>query len=222
MYGKSAILEGGQELSAITNRDFNNGTLLQRIIDAVNSLALNSGTLAVGKLQPPPPVQSISVAGTLNPATNSHIANSEILHWTIGHTQAIQKNIRYFSEISTTPSFYQAHVIDHGTSRTGITTLPTYLNDGVTRQGFYLRSYAQYPGSDPQKPTVFGGAAGPTKILMNGGGAAVNGTVITTGSACTLLPSTGSGTAAADGSQSGQGLGTSLARSAPGPKRQAS
>ena len=49
MQGKNGILEGGQELTRITQMDFNNGNLLNRIIEAVNSLATNLGASAVGK-----------------------------------------------------------------------------------------------------------------------------------------------------------------------------
>lgn len=212
MQGKTAQLEGGQELTAIQQKDFNNGTLLQRIIDAVNSVAQNLGAAAVGKLTPPPPLQSVSVQGTLNTASNTLTVptNTELLHWVLNHTQPVVKGVQYFSEIDTNKNFTAPHVYSHGASRSGFLHLPTFLSDGVTQQPFYLRSYAQYPGSDAHEPVVFGGLASPTKIQMNG---------IT---ALTFLQSTGSGTAAANGSQGGQGLGTSLVRSQPGPKRQLS
>jgi len=98
-------------------------------------------------------------------------------------------------------------VIDHGCSRTGFTSLPTYLNDGNTKQTYYMRSYAQYPGSDPAKPTVLGNLGGAIQIQMTGS------------SATTLLSSTGSGTASPSGQQGGHGLGIVIDRPAPGPKR---
>ena len=180
------------------------------MIDAVNSVAQNLGAAAVGKLVSPPPVQSISVQGVQSPATSNITATSEILHWVINHTQPISKGIRYFSEVDVTPNFPNPHVIDHGTSRTGFLHLPTFLNDGVTKQTYYLRSYAQYPGSDPQKPVVYGGLTNPLGIQMTGA------------SAMTLLASPGSGTAAANGSQGGKGLGVDLVRSQSGPKRNTS
>jgi len=205
MQGKTSQLDGGQELTIVSQRDFNNGNLLSRIIDSINGLAKNLGAVAVGKLDPPPPIQSINVQGAQS--GNTLTCPSEILHWTINHTQEIQKHVNYFSEIATEPNFLAPHVIAHGASRTGFLTLPTYLNDGATKQTYFLRSYAQYPGSDPHTPVVLGGLASPLRIQMTGS------------SATTLLSSTGSGTAAANGSQGGKGLGVVLTRPAPTTKR---
>jgi hypothetical protein len=205
MQGRTSQLDGGQELTAVQRKDFESGNLFSRIIDAVNSVAQNLGAVAVGKLDPPPPVQSIQVQGVQS--GNVITCPSEILHWTINHTQEIQKHVHYFSEIATEPNFLAPHVISHGASRTGFLHLPTFLNDGVTKQTFYLRSYVQYPGSGPNKPVVVGGLAGATKIQMTGS------------SATTLLSSPGSGTASANGTQGGKGLGTVLTRSAPTTKR---
>ena len=207
MYGKNAQLDGSQELTAIQRKDFESGTLFQKIIDAVNSVSRNLGASAVGKLPPPPPIQSVNVKGSLDPASNTITCASEILHWTINHTQAVDKGVHYFSEIDTDRNFNQPHVISHGASRTGITTLPTFMDDGATRQTYYLRSYAQMAGSDAHKPVVVGGLSGATRIQMTGS------------SGVTLLPSTGSGTASSNGTQGGHGLGTLLTRSAPAPKR---
>ena len=204
MQGKNGILEGGQELTRITQMDFNNGNLLNRIIEAVNSLATNLGASSVGKSAPPTPVDAIQVQGTQS--GNVLTAPSEILHWVMTHNQPVQKGVRYFSEIDTDPNFNQPHVIDHGTSRSGFLHLPTQDNEGNT-QTYYLRSYPQHPGSDPASPTVFGGLAGATKIQMTGT------------SKTTLLSSTGSGTASSAGTQGGKGLGTLLVRPAPAPKR---
>jgi len=197
-------LSGGQELAAIKNRDVLLGSLLERIIDGSNSLAKNAGVGVIGKVSPPPPIDSIQVQGTQSGSTVT--CASEILHWTMTHNQSIDKNIRYFSEIDTNPNFPSPHVIDHGTSRTGITTLPTY-SVGSTKNAFYLRSYAQYHGSDACSPTVHGGLGSPLKIQMTGS------------SVVSLLPSTGSGTASPSGQQGGLGLGTVLTRPSPRPKR---
>lgn len=208
MQGKAAQLEGGQELSKIQQKDFDTGTLLQRIIDSVNSVAKNIGAVAVGKLPPPPKIDSIQVQGTQASSTSNVLTcPSEILHWTMAHTQEISKGVKYFSEIDTSPNFPQPHVVDHGASRSGFLSLPTFQNDGATMNTYYLRSYPQYPGSDAAKPTVFGGFNGATKIQMTGT------------SKTTILPSTGSGTASTAGTQGAQGLGTALTRSAPAPKR---
>jgi hypothetical protein len=207
MQGNASRLEGGQELIRIQQKDYENGKLLDRIIDAVNTLAKNVGATAVGKLSPPPPIDSIQVQGLMGtPSSNSFTCPSEILHWTITHNQTLDKGVRYFSEVSTDHNFppFSTHVVDHGTSRSGFLSLPTFLSDKVTMQTYFLRSYPQYPGSDPQKPTVFGGQASPLKIQMTGI------------SSTTLLSSTGSGTAV---TQSGKGLGVVLTRPSPGPKR---
>ena len=220
MQSRNAILEGGQELSVISQQDFNHGSLLQRIISAVNSLASNVGVSAVGKLPPPPPVDSIQVQGTQS--GNVLTAPSETLHWTMAHNQEVQKGIHYFTEIDTNPNFTQPHVIAHGTSRTGFLHLPSQDNNGV-QQTYYMRSYPQMPGSDPQKPTVLGGLGAATQIVMTPptttvtiGGLPVT---ISIPSKTTLLPSTGSGTAAPNGQQGGHGLGKVLTRPAPTTKR---
>ena len=205
MQGKNSDLQGGQELTKLTQKDFDNGSLLKRIIAAVNSLAQNTGAAAVGKLSPPPPINSIQVQG--EQSGNIITAPSEHLHWTLAHNGEVKKGVQYISEIATEPNFLAPHVVDHGSSRSGFLHLPTYLNDGVTKQTYYLRSYAQYHGSDPAKPTVLGGLAGATQIIMTGN------------SPSTLLASTGSGTASHTGQQGGKGLGVDLTRPAPGPKR---
>src|SRR5271157_3247875 len=207
MQGRSAILEGSQELTAIQQKDFNNGNLLARIIDAVNGLARNVGVAAVGKLDPPTPIQSIQVSGTQN--GNVITCPSEILHLTLNHTQEVNKGVQYIHEISTEPSFLAPHIIDTGCSRSLFVHLPAQDNNG-NPQPYYHRAYPQYPGSDPQKPTVLGGLANATQILMTGG---------STPSKTTLLSSTGSGTASATGTQGGHGLGKVLTRPAPAPKR---
>lgn len=220
MQGKKSILEGGQELTVVSQKDFNNGNLFSRIIDAVNNLAKNVGATAVGKLDPPPPIQGINVQGTQ--VGNVLTAPSEILHWTLNHTQEIQKNVHYFTEIDTNPNFTQPHVIHHGTSRSGFLNLPTQDSNGNT-QTYYMRSYPQMPGSDPQKPTVLGGLAGATQIQMTPptGTVIVGGTpyAVSLPSKTSLLSSTGSGTASPTGTQGGRGFGVDLTRSAPTTKR---
>jgi hypothetical protein len=207
MRGLNEQLEGGRELANINIRDSYAGSLFDRIISAVNTLAKNAGVAAVGKVTPPPPIDKINVQGTL--AGSTLTAPSEILHWTLTHNQAIAKGVRYFSEIDTSPSFPSPHVIDHGTSRSAFLSLPT-TDQNSNKQTYYLRSYAQYPGSDPCKPTVHGNNGGAIGIQMTGS------------SATTLLSSAGSGTASPNGQQGGHGLGIVLDRPAPGPKRNVS
>ena len=205
--GISGRLTGGRELPYLSQKDPYAGSILQRIINAVNMLAKNAAVSPLGKLSPPPPIDGQQVQGTFNSATNTLTCPSEHLHFTITHNQAIQKGVQYVHEISTEPNFLQPHVVDSGCSRSVFIHLPTFQSDGKTVQPYYLRSLPQYPGSDPQKHTTFGGANAPTKIVMTGL------------SGSTLLPSTGSGTASTSGQQGGRGLGTVLNRPAPGPKR---
>ena len=202
-----AELQGGQELSYINQRDAYTGSLLSRMIQAVNTLAKNAGVAAVGKVSPPPPIGRINVQGALSGDTVT--CPSEILHWTLDHNQAVAKGIKYFSEIDTDPNFPSPHVVDHGTSRSAFLTLPKMDNAGNVHT-YYLRSYAQMPGSDPCKPTVHGNLGAPLKIKMTGA------------SKTSLLTSAGSGTASPNGQQGGHGLGKVLDRPAPGPKRNVS
>lgn len=206
MLGVNEELEGGRELNYITLRDNYAGSLFSRVIGAVNALAKNYGVAAVGKKSSPPPIDSITVSGPSPVKGIINIPNSEILHWTMEHNQEVSKGIHYFSEIDTTPSFTNPHVIHHGTSRSGFLSLPTNNSSNV-KQTYYLRSYAQYPGSDPVKPTVLGGLSGAIGIQMGGT------------SQTSLLPSNGSGTAAPNGSQGGHGFGVVLTRPSPRPKR---
>jgi hypothetical protein len=205
MQGQNAQLEGGRELPYLNQKDSYLGSILQRIIAAVNQTATNAAVSSVGELTPPPPIESINLQGTQSGSTVT--CPSEVLHWTLSHSQAIQKNIRYFTEIDTDPNFTNPHVIDHGTSRTGpFISLPALDNDG-NKQTYHMRSYAQYTGSKPSTPTVLGGLTNAIGIQMTGT------------SKTSLLPSTGSGTASPTGQQGGHGLGKVLDRPAPTTKR---
>jgi hypothetical protein len=197
-------LQGGRELNYVSQKDAYSGNLFQKLITAVNTLAKNAGVSAVGKVSAPPRIDGINVQGTL--AGDTITAPSEVLHWTLTHNQEIQKGIRYFSEIDKDPNFPTPHVIDHGTSRSAFLHLPALDNDGV-QHTYYMRSYAQYHGSDPSHPTVLGNLGGALKIQLTGT------------SKTSLLTSAGSGTAAPNGQQGGHGLGKVQTRPAPGPKR---
>jgi hypothetical protein len=126
----------------------------------------------------------------------------------ITHNSPLQKNIRYFVEADTNAAFPQPHVFDLGSSRTLFAPLPN--KDGSGNQlNWHFRSYAQYQGSDASEHSYFGTQFTPTPV-------AVGGTA-----QFTPLASTGSGTALANGTQGGQGLGKVLQRPAIGPKRSA-
>lgn len=177
------ILTGGRQLVRLIKQDANLGTLLQQIITGVNTLADNTASSAVGRLPAPPPVNGVTVK-----------VAGELAHVQIAHSAAIQQGVRYFTEVATNQNFTQPLVIDHGTSRTSHPfPLPT-KDDGGNTQSYYFRSYCQYPGSDPSRPVVYGGAS-PTAVTMGGS------------TQLTLLPSTGSGTSANTGQQAGWGLG---------------
>lgn len=204
MQGENSQLQGGQELSFLAEQNPFLGTILNRIINAVNLTAKNASVSSTGKVPPPNPVDAVNVSGALS--NNAITVNGELLHLTLTHNQAVDKGIRYFTEVDTNPGFTQPHVFDHGTSRSLFIHLPAKTAAGA-KQTYYVRSYAQYHGSDPTKPTVLGGLSGPTPITMTGS------------SQVDLLPATGSGTASPGGQQGGKGLGTVVSRPAPGPKR---
>lgn len=196
--------DGGRELALLRQQSPLVGTLLGRLIDGLNRLAGNVGASPNGELPPPSPVNSTTVAGTL--VTNTLTAPGEILHWVHTHNVPINRNIQYITEVSANdPNFSAPHPIDTGSSRSGFVHLPANDSNGAAVT-YYLRAVAQYPGSGPTKPTVYGGLGGPTGIRLTG---ATN---------MTLLTSQASGTAKPG--QGGQGLGAVRSRGpVGGPKR---
>jgi len=203
--GKNPILDGGRELNYVTQKDVYYVALFGRIINSINNLAKNLGASAVGKNAPPPPIESINVSGPV-PSNGVVTLQSELLHWTLTHNAPVQKGIQYITEIDTSPNFIQPHVHDHGCSRSGFLWLPSHdaNNNQLT---YYMRSYAQYHGSDPCKSYVYGGRTAAIGINPTGT------------SQVSILNSTGSGTASPTGQQGGRGLGVDIERPAPGPKR---
>jgi hypothetical protein len=184
-----AKLDGGQFLDDLNQKDSRLAQLFQRIITGVNNVAGAAGVAPFGETAPPTSPNGISVSV---PAVGS---GSEMIHVAIADNNPLNRNARYFSEISTTPSFSQPIVVDHGASRTSHPIpLPTMSADGTTTHTYYVRSYSQYPGSKPSAPVVYGGAS-PIGIQMAGS------------SKLDLQPSTGSGTAPGSGQSAGQGLG---------------
>jgi hypothetical protein len=194
-----AKLDLSQVVSAVAQGAPNWQTLmaraLQRIEDGVNNLGQQVAAEPVGFSQPPAPLQSVNVKTA-----------GEMVHVTLTHNVPIQKNVHYFVEYDTDPSFPQPHVIHNGTSRTVPPfTLPTQDDNG-NPVNYYFRGYPQFPGSHPAAPVNHGGTT-PTAVTLGG---------LTQMS---LLPSTGSGTAAADGQQGGYGFGKTNTRPAIAPKR---
>lgn len=174
------------------------GQFLRRyVIPAIQNLGTNTGASPNGFVPPPDAPQGLTI--------NSQ--GTENVQFTVNHTAPVQKGIEYFTEVSTSPAFHgpQTRTEHHGTSRSPVSTLflPTKDTGGNTHD-YYARSYAQMPGS---QRSGFSPVVGP--FNMTGTTEADH------------TPSTGSGTAAANGSQPGQGWGNNLQRPAVGPKRQA-
>ena len=179
----NGILAGGRALTSWMQNNPTQGSLLQKVITAVNTLAENTASSAVGRSAPPPPINALNVK-----------VSGEYAHVTIEHTGNIQKGVHYFVEAANNANFIGAHPIHFGTSRTRDPIHLAALDDTGAAQKWFLRGYAQYPGSDPSAPVAYGGAS-PTAITPTG----------TT--QLTWQPSTGSGTASSSGQQVGWGFG---------------
>lgn len=186
--GVGGEVDGGRELSYVEQQNPQLGALLRRVLLGVNTLSKNTGASATGEVAAPKAPDSVNTA-----------VSGEMLHVSISHGGQLQRGVQYFTEISPNdPSFSAPIVYHHGSSRTPPPIpLPTKTAaTGNATHNYYVRSYAQYSGSQPSAPTVFGGSgSAPVAIQMTGS---------TIGD---LLPSTGSGTAANTGQQGGSGLG---------------
>lgn len=172
------------------------GQYLRRyVIPAIQNLGTNMGATANGFVSPPDAPQGLVI----------NKQGPESAQFTVQHTSPVQKGIEYFTEVSTSQSFAgpQTRTEHHGASRAPVSTafLPTKDSSGNTHK-YYFRSYAQMPGS---QRSGYSPVVGP--ITMSGATEADH------------TPSTGSGTAAADGSQPGQGWGNNLTRPAVAAKR---
>lgn len=197
------FFDGGRELAMLRQNSPLVGSLMQRFIDAVNRGLQRAGVSQAGQLPAPPPIDSITVKGTMT--AGKLVVPGELLHFVHTHNVPLNRGIQYVAEVDTSPNFPNPHPIDTGSSRSGFTTLPT-KDDNGTLVNYYLRAVPQYHGSAPAKPTVFGGLQGPIPINMSGSTQA------------TLLPSQAGGTAKPG--QGGQGLGAVAVRGpVGGPKR---
>jgi len=170
---------------------------LRGIRDGLNNLGQNIAVDPAGNLPAPPPINQLTVK------TNGQ----GLVHATITDNNAIQKHANYFVEYDTSPSFPQPHVIHLGASRTMSPILLPAGDDNGNPQKFYFRAYSQYLGSKEPGPKVHFGGSAPTAV--NPGGS----------QNMTLLPSTGSGTAQANGQGGGSGFGKVLFRAGVQPKR---
>ena len=179
-----ANLDGGRFLADLYNTDSIQATFQQKIINAINNLGSTLGANPVGLVQPPPTIDGVNTS-----------VSGEMLQISLNHNHPVNRGINYFSEIDTNPNFSQPIVVAHGPSRTSTPlSLPTYNASGK-KMNYYVRSYAQYLGSKPCAPTVYGGPLNPASIQMGGA------------TQMDLLPSTGSGTASPTGQQGGSGYG---------------
>jgi len=193
-----AKLDLSQALRAIASETSDSPVLLanalQKIVDGINNLGQQLAAEPVGHSQAPAPLAGVNVKTA-----------GELVHVTLTHNVPVSKNIHYFLEYDTNPSFSNPHVEHLGTSRGRVLNLPSLSDTGDTHD-WYFRAYPQFPGSHPAKPVNFGGIV-PTAVNLDG----------TT--ELTLQNSTGSGTAAPDGQQGGYGFGKSNIRRPVGPKR---
>ena len=190
-------LDSSQFLKQIKNKDPHLGMFLETWMDQVNVALHQAGVDMKGQRAAPPPIAGINVA-----------AGSDHVHVTINDPSQISKNVQYFVEYSANdPTFAQPHVEHLGATRGKVLALPAKNGSGAT-QTYYFRAYSQYPGSNPQtKHQYFGQRGAPTAVTLTGT------------STLNLLPSPGSGTGRADGTQGGAGLGPVLTRPVVGPKR---
>lgn len=167
------------------------GRALQNLADGINNLGKNVAGDATKTLPGPSTPQSLTVK------TN----NAGLVHAVIKDHNQIQRGIHYFVEYDTDPAFKQPHVVHLGASRSMNPILLPDTDDDDNPQVWHFRAYAQMPGSEPSAPINFGGD---TPTPVNPGG----------GVKMSLIPSTGSGTAPANGQSAGQGYGKVLHRPA--------
>lgn len=161
---------------------------LENVQDAINQTALVSGVDSTTHLDPPDPPAALNVK----------VANNgELVHLTVEDNSSRDRARTYFIEHSANdPAFSQPFVHQLGAGRDLKLNLPTFLDDGVTVQDHYFRTYSMNPGSKTASPHVYyGDVYSPVAVNCNG----------TT--AMTLLPSTGAGTAPSNGQKAGHGFG---------------
>lgn len=185
-----AQLDGGRFLADEYSKDSIRATFFQKIIDAINKLGTTLGANPVGEVAPPNPINNINVA-----------TSGEYMQVALNHNSAVNRGVHYFVEVAANdPNFTQPQVLDMGASRSPLPFLLPTLDNNGNAISYYVRAYAQYPGSKPSEITTFGGPLNPTPIQMGG----------TT--KLSPLPSTGSGTASPSGQQGGSGMGKNLVR----------
>src|SRR6516225_12298686 len=191
------MIDPTQYLKQVKNRDPKLGMLLEAWIDQVSTALSHLGMSTTGKVDKPAQLAGLNVA-----------AGSDHVHVTITDPAQINKNVQYFVEYSVNdPSFSQPHVEHFGATRGRVIALPAKTGAGAM-QTYYFRAYSQYVGGDPQSKHIYWRQRGnPTAVTLSGS------------SMLNLLPSQGSGTGRADGTQGGAGLGLVLTRATVTAKR---
>jgi hypothetical protein len=163
------------------------------MVKGINQSGSSSGIDPSGVQPSPPPIQALNVK------TNG----TGLVHVTITDHNQISKNLHYFVEYDTDPSFSNPQVKHLGVTRTMDPIALPGNDDNGNPQSFYFRAYSQYPGSHPGPPIKFGGTSA---TAVNPGGT----------QNLTLLQSTGSGTAQTSGQEGGSGFGKIQIRPATG------
>src|SRR6266849_4685459 len=133
------------------------GKLIELAFDCIDGTANHIGVNPFGKLAPPDAIKAINVK-----------AGTDHMHVTLNDPSQVRKNVQYFIEYSTNPSFAGPHVEHLGASRSRVIALPA-KDDRGNPVTYYVRGYSQHIGSDaqPQK-TVFGGSGAPTGVTLSG------------------------------------------------------
>jgi hypothetical protein len=160
---------------------------LQKIQDAINQTNTVNGTDPTQHTDPPAAPNAINVS-----------AGSDHVHVTLtDHTQRPRAQ-NYFVEWSANdPNFLAPHVEHFGASRGRVLALPAMDGDS-NPISYYFRGFSGTLGAKTASPKIyFGSNMSPTPVTLSGS------------STLDLLPSQGSGTAATNGQQGGQGFGDS-------------
>ena len=195
--GAEVSIVSNELLTHIENNDKKLGIYLRKLEKLVNTGLTNAGVSGTGKVAAPAPPESVSVA----PA-----ASGDMFQVVVNHAAPIRKGTHYIYTIANNPQMSDAIIEAKPATRAPAHFAhPTFASDGTTKHDIYVGVQVQYPGSDPSNPTFHGGDS-PSPIQLNGTAAA------------DILPGTGSGTAV-NGGQTLVGLGKTLLRAAPAPKR---
>ena len=182
------MIAGNDLLSQIENENPKLGIYLRRyVLPSIETSARNAAVGTASNIPAPAPPESVNVTTA-----------GEMIQVQVNHTAPIQKGVHYIYHLATNPQFVNAQIEAKPASRAPFHfTAPTKNGSGVTHQ-YYLAVQAQYPGSQPSKPTFFGGES-PASFTLSG----------TT--QLDIQPGTGSGTAS-NGGQALVGLGKAQVR----------